>query len=92
MKRKVANPYRAVRQLERKLFLGVPERPESTLERDGNNSVLDRLTGRSLQSGRLSTISLSGGQKIATTIYRPKSEEVVYVRSGSSSKKQRKNR
>ncbi len=71
------NPYRAVRQLERQLFRSVPERPEPLWQRDGNNAVPDRLTGRSIVADRLSLVSMQGAQLIATTIYRPGSKKIV---------------
>jgi hypothetical protein len=71
------NPYRAVRQLERQLFRSVPERPEPLWQRDGNNAVADRLTGRSIVADRLRSVSLEGAQVIATTVYRPGSKKVV---------------
>jgi hypothetical protein len=74
-----ANPYRAVRQLERQLFRSVPERPEPLWQRDGNNAVPDRLTGRSIVADRLSLVSMHGAQLVATTIYRPGSKK-VFVR------------
>jgi hypothetical protein len=40
----------AARKLEAFLFHGVPERPESTFERDDNSHVTERATGRSLSS------------------------------------------
>lgn len=40
----------AARKLEAFLFHGVPERPESTFERDDNLHVTERATGRSLSS------------------------------------------
>jgi hypothetical protein len=76
VKKEMANPYRAVRQLERQLFRSVPERPEPLWQRDGNNAVPDRLTGRSLVADRLSLVSMQGAQLIATTIYRPYSKKV----------------
>ena len=73
----VTNSYRAFRQLERKLFLAVPEHPESFWEREGNDETQSRLTGRPLQAGQLQPVSLQAVQKIATVIYRPKSGEII---------------
>src|SRR5438270_3213260 len=78
----MANPYRAVRQLERHIFRSVPERPEPMWQRDGNNAIPDRLTGRSLVAGRRSSVSLEGAQLIATVIYRPRAKKVEVVRVG----------
>lgn len=77
MKRQSPNPYRAVRQLERQLFRSVPERPEPLWQRDGNNAVPDRLTGRSIVADRLASVSMEGAQLIATIVYRPGSKKVV---------------
>lgn len=73
----VTNSYRAFRQLERKLFLAVPEHPESFWERDGNDESQSRLTGRPLQAGQAQPASLRAVQTIATVVYRPKSGEVI---------------
>jgi len=73
----VTNSYRAFRQLERKLFLAVPEHPESFWERDGNDERQSRMTGRSLQAGQVQPVSLQAAQTIATIIYRPKSGEIL---------------
>jgi hypothetical protein len=72
----VTNSYRAFRQLERKLFLAVPEHPESFWEREGNDETQSRLTGRPLQAGQAQPASLQAAQPIATIIYRPKSGEI----------------
>jgi hypothetical protein len=40
----------AARKLEAFLFHGVPERPETTYERDDHGNVTQRSTGRSLTS------------------------------------------
>lgn len=42
----------AARKLEAFLFHGVPERPETTYERDDHANVTQRSTGRSLNSLR----------------------------------------
>lgn len=73
----VTNSYRAFRQLERKLFLGVPEHPESFWEREGNDETQRRFSGRSLQAAQVHPESLQVAQTIATIIYRPKSGEVI---------------
>lgn len=86
-KKAKANPYRAFRQLERQLFLGVPERPELFWQRDGNNAVTDRLTGRSIVSDHNGSISLDGARVIAKTIYRPKTMQVSVRRVAVSQKK-----
>jgi hypothetical protein len=72
------NPYRAYRQLERKLFLGVPERPESFWEREGNHQMQGRMTGRSLLGEPVLPVLLEGAQTLATIIYRPESGEVLF--------------
>jgi hypothetical protein len=71
------NSYRAFRQLERKLFLAVPEHPESFWERDGNDERQSRLTGRSVKAAPDRPVSLQPAQTIATIIYRPKSGEIL---------------
>jgi hypothetical protein len=73
----VTNSYRAFRQLERKLFLAVPEHPESFWERDGNDETQSRLSGRSLQAAQVQPASLQAARTIATIIYRPKSGEIL---------------
>ena len=80
VKNRTANPYRAVRQLERQLFRSVPERPESMWQRDGHNAVTDRLTGRSLIENGSIAVSLEGSELIATTIYHPKTKKIVHKR------------
>jgi hypothetical protein len=86
-KKAKANPYQAFRQLERQLFLGVPEKPESFWQRDGNNAVTDRLTGRSVVADHNGSISLDGARIIAKTIYRPKSMQVTVEHAAVSQKK-----
>jgi hypothetical protein len=49
----MANPYRAFRQLERKVFRGVPEQPESAWQRSPNAQATERLTGRALREPAL---------------------------------------
>jgi hypothetical protein len=74
------NPYRAFRQLERKLFHGVPERPETSWGRDSNTLVPDRLTGRSQFGSEVSNRSLRNAKIIATIKYGDESDEVTYHR------------
>jgi hypothetical protein len=74
----VTNPYRAFRQLERMLFLGVPERPEPFWEREGNGEMEGRLTGRSQLGDHLLPILLQGAQTISTITYRPESGEILH--------------
>jgi hypothetical protein len=93
--KKVTNPYRAFRQLERKLFLAVPEHPESFWERDGNDERQSRLTGRPLQAGQVRPASLQAAQTIATVVYRPKSGEILVepvARPGRTRKSQNRSR
>ena len=87
MKPVSANPYRAVRQLERQLFRGVPERPEPMWQRDGHNSVSDRLTGRALVADRLAYVSLEGSELIGTTTYNRKTKKITHKRTKSVSAK-----
>ena len=77
------DPYRAFRQLERKIFRGVPEQPEPTWERDPNAHVPERLTGRS-QRAEFTAASDLGGRVIATFIYRP-DDQVVEVEAPARS-------
>jgi hypothetical protein len=71
------NLYRAYRQLERLLFSGVPERPESMWEREGSHESWDRVTGRPPVSNNGGVVSLEGAETIATITYSPESDEVV---------------
>jgi hypothetical protein len=74
----VTNPYRAFRQLERMLFLGVPERPEPFWEREGNSEMQGRFTGRSQLADQVLSLPLQGGQMIGTIVYRPQMGEVLF--------------
>ncbi len=74
----MANPYRAFRQLERKIFRGVPEQPEPVWQRDLNAHVPERLTGRSQLGNGLPTAATDSGRLISTIVYRPDSEEISY--------------
>ena len=69
MKSSQANLYRAYRQLERMLFRGVPERPESMWEREGSNESTGRVTGKPLVSSNGRSVSLEGAQTLATITY-----------------------
>lgn len=73
----MTNPYRAFRQLERKIFRGVPEQPEPILERD-NAHVPERLTGRSQLSFGLPVDATDGAEVIAVVTYRPDSGDIAY--------------
>jgi hypothetical protein len=74
------NPYRAFRQFERKLFQGVPERPETSWGRDSNALVPERLTGRSQFAPDANEESPGKGRIIATIKYRPDSDEATFHR------------
>ncbi len=78
MKSSQANLYRAYRQLERMLFRGVPERPESMWEREGSNESTGRVTGKPLVSSNGRSVSLEGAQTLATITYDLESDEVVF--------------
>lgn len=65
------NPYRAFRQLERKIFRGVPETPESMYERNFSSHVPERLTGRSQFAGGLPIASIERFPVIAIVTYSP---------------------
>ena len=67
----VINPYRAFRQLERKIFRGVPETPESMYERNFSSHVPERLTGRSQFAGGLPIASIERFPVIAVVTYSP---------------------
>lgn len=79
MKSPRTNLYRAYRQLERLLFSGVPERPESMWEREGSHESWDRVTGRPPTSNP-GAVSLEGAETLATITYSPESDEVVIER------------
>lgn len=63
------NPYRAFRQLERKIFRGVPETPESMYERNFSSHVPERLTGRSQLAGGVPIASIEQFPVIAVVTY-----------------------
>lgn len=67
----VADPYRAFRQLERKIFRGVPETPESMYERNFSSHVPERMTGRSQLAGGLPLTLIEGFPVLAVVTYRP---------------------
>lgn len=81
----MANPYRAFRQLERKIFRGVPEQPEPVWQRDLNAHVAERLTGKSQLTSSLPSAATEGATLISTVVYRPASEEILYEEPGPSS-------
>ena len=75
----MANPYRAFRQLERKIFRGVPEHPESVWQREHNAHVPERLTGKSQLDVGLPSAVTEGATLIATIVYQADfSEQIVY--------------
>jgi len=76
----MVNPFRAIRQFERFLFRGVPERPESTWQRDINANVVDRHTGRSQLFEQQNKYDPAEWQLISTIIYRPDQEQIEIVR------------
>src|SRR5437867_1307687 len=75
----MTDPYRAARQLERKIFRGVPEQPEPNAERDRNAHVPERLTGSSQLSDRRLPAAGEGWTLVATVIYNRDAGEVRYV-------------
>jgi hypothetical protein len=78
----MVNPYRAFRQLERKIFRGVPETPESIYERDFSSHAPERLTGRSQFAGGLPTASVEHFPVVAVVTYSPATGEIVGKREG----------
>lgn len=76
----MANPYRAFRQLERKVFRGVPEQPEPISHGDINAQVAERHTGRSQLGARLPVGALDGAQLVATLVYNSDLDEVQCLR------------
>lgn len=81
----MVNSFRAIRQFERFLFRGVPERPESTWQREINANVVDRCTGRSQISEQQYEYDTSKWQLISTIIYRPDQEQIEIVREQDTS-------
>jgi hypothetical protein len=77
----MANPYRAFRQLERKIFRGVPEQPEPISQRDINAHVAERITGRSQRGGGVPNSAIENAKLIATVIFNFDSQEVFVERS-----------
>ena len=77
---KMFNPYRAFRQFERKLFHGVPERPETSWGRDSNTLVPERVTGKSQFASDADEASLAKAKIIATIKYRHDSDEATFHR------------
>lgn len=59
---------RTIMKLERLLFFGVPEHPESTWDRDGHAYVEMRSTGRSA-SAIIGEISVSDAKVIGKMVY-----------------------
>lgn len=79
------NPFSAIRQFERFLFRGVPERPESTWQRDINANVVDRNTGRSQLSEQQPEYDRAKWRLIARIIYKPDQEKIEIVREQDTS-------
>lgn len=77
------NPYRAFRRLERKLFRGVPEEPESIWGRHPNQDAGERLSLRSQLLGPAER--QAGALLIASIFYGPTSERIVYAHRSCSS-------
>lgn len=74
------DPFRAIRRLERFLFRGVPEHPESTYQRDVNSISGDRLTGRSqLNKSRFSNRE-QFGKIIAEIHFYPEEQRTKIIR------------
>lgn len=64
----VSDPFRAIRQFERLLFRGVPEHPEPTWQRDSNEHVSQRMTGRPA-SARASSRAPEQDLLVARVVY-----------------------
>lgn len=75
----MADPYRAFRQLERRIFRGVPELPEPLPPRD-NTHVVERFTSRSQFGGNVSADLVSGARLIAVVTYDDEKGTVSYER------------
>jgi hypothetical protein len=76
----VVNPYRAFRQLERKIFRGVPETPESMYERNFSSHVPERMTGRSQFAEGLQLTSIERFPVVAVVTYRPAAGQILVER------------
>lgn len=76
----MVNPYRAFRQLERKIFRGVPEAPESIYERDFSSQAPECLSGRSQFAEGLPLGSVERFPVVAVVTYRLSSGEIVVQR------------
>jgi hypothetical protein len=81
----MVNPFRAIRQFERFLFKGVPERPESTWQREINANFTDRYTGKSQLSEQQFEYDTDNWRLISTVIYRPDQEQIEIVREQDTS-------
>lgn len=81
----MVNSFRAIRQFERFLFRGVPERPESIWQRNLNANVIDRYTGRSQLSQKQFEYDTTKWRLISTVIYRPDQEQIEIVREQDTS-------
>lgn len=78
----MADPFRAIRQLERFLFRAVPEQPEPTWQRDTYGNTSERRTGRSQLHDQSGELQEEEGRLIATIIYRPDSKQIEIKREG----------
>jgi hypothetical protein len=72
---------RAARQFERHVFRGVPEQPESNLERDSNLYAHDRQSGKSQLEDDPTTHILRDAIHVGTITYRLDANEVSYERT-----------
>lgn len=75
----MADPYRAIRQLERFLFRGVPEKPQPMWPGDQNTYAPGRFTGRPQTPEEPIDRETFDGLLITTIIYRPDAKEVEVV-------------
>jgi hypothetical protein len=75
----MSNPYRAFRQLERRIFRGVPEQPESVWQREPNAYVPERLTGMSQLGRPLPLDPLAGATVAGTLVYSFEKKSVRFV-------------
>jgi len=71
--------FRAIRQLERFLFRGVPEHPEGVWQRDGHGSIDVRPTGKPLPLDRDMIENDEDDELFANIIYGEDTVEVTRV-------------
>lgn len=72
------NTYRAIRQLERFLFRGIPEHPEPVYPGEGYNNFEVRLTSKPQAHTTGIQETESKNEHFATVVYGEKSVDVIY--------------